>query len=262
MLSPSDILVRPTSLTERLAAEAPAEPPPLPEPTPTTMAERFAPEAQKAAGRRLRSGRRARTAGDAADSSRSGAAPLGRPRAPGCVDAGVAGADRDHPRCCCGRARSACPVPSDAPTRSPDQAEPARWRKPSRPRSPPRRRSTSRPLETQGRDRADGAGPDRGQDRRGARLRHRHRFRRARCRRAASSPSAPCPQAPPSRKGAPTAPPEWNLTARRDRRSAAQAAEDGKRQLRSARRADGGRRHDPRQRHDQARHRAPIRGRR
>lgn len=48
MLSPSDILIRPTSLNERLAAEAPAEPPPLPEPTPTIMAERFAPEAQKA----------------------------------------------------------------------------------------------------------------------------------------------------------------------------------------------------------------------
>lgn len=47
MLSPSDILIRPTSLNERLAAEAPAEPPPLPEPTPTIMAERFAPEAQK-----------------------------------------------------------------------------------------------------------------------------------------------------------------------------------------------------------------------
>jgi hypothetical protein len=48
MLSPSDILIRPTSLNERLAAEAQAEPPPLPEPTPTIMAERFAPEAQKA----------------------------------------------------------------------------------------------------------------------------------------------------------------------------------------------------------------------
>jgi hypothetical protein len=49
MLSPSDILIRPTGLNERLAAEAPTEPPPLPEPTPTIMAERFAPEAQKAA---------------------------------------------------------------------------------------------------------------------------------------------------------------------------------------------------------------------
>jgi hypothetical protein len=48
MLSPSDILIRPTSLNERLTAEAPVEPPPLPEPTPTIMAERFAPEAQKA----------------------------------------------------------------------------------------------------------------------------------------------------------------------------------------------------------------------
>jgi Bacterial SH3 domain len=48
MLSPSDILIKPISLNERLAAEAPAEPPPLPEPTPTIMAERFAPEAQKA----------------------------------------------------------------------------------------------------------------------------------------------------------------------------------------------------------------------
>ncbi len=47
MLSPSDIIVRPTSLTERLAAEGSAGTPPLPEPTPTTMAERFAPEAQK-----------------------------------------------------------------------------------------------------------------------------------------------------------------------------------------------------------------------
>jgi len=48
MLSPSDILIRPTSLNERLAAETPAELPPLAEPTPTIMAERFAPEAQKA----------------------------------------------------------------------------------------------------------------------------------------------------------------------------------------------------------------------
>ncbi len=48
MLSPSDIVIRPASLTDRLAAKAQAEPPPLPEPTPTTMAERFAPEAQKA----------------------------------------------------------------------------------------------------------------------------------------------------------------------------------------------------------------------
>jgi SH3 domain-containing protein len=47
MLSPSDILIRPTSLNERLTAEAPVEPPPLPEPTPTIMAERFAPEAQR-----------------------------------------------------------------------------------------------------------------------------------------------------------------------------------------------------------------------
>jgi Bacterial SH3 domain len=47
MLSPSDIVVRSVSLAERLEAEVPAEPPALPEPTPTTMAERFAPEAQK-----------------------------------------------------------------------------------------------------------------------------------------------------------------------------------------------------------------------
>ena len=47
MLSPSDIVVRPASLAERLAAEVPAAAPALPEPTPTTMAERFAPEAQK-----------------------------------------------------------------------------------------------------------------------------------------------------------------------------------------------------------------------
>lgn len=47
MLSPSDIVVRPVSLADRLAAEVPAGAPALPEPTPTTMAERFAPEAQK-----------------------------------------------------------------------------------------------------------------------------------------------------------------------------------------------------------------------
>jgi len=47
MLSPSEIVVRPAGLAERLAAEVPAEAPALPEPTPTTMAERFAPEAQK-----------------------------------------------------------------------------------------------------------------------------------------------------------------------------------------------------------------------
>jgi hypothetical protein len=46
MLTPSDIVVRPTNLTERLAAEDSAGAP-LPEPTPTTMAERFAPEALK-----------------------------------------------------------------------------------------------------------------------------------------------------------------------------------------------------------------------
>ena len=45
MLSPSDIVVRPTNLTARLAAQ-----PATPEPTPTTMAERFAPEAQKILG--------------------------------------------------------------------------------------------------------------------------------------------------------------------------------------------------------------------
>jgi len=46
MLTPSDIVVRPTNLTERLAAEDSAGAP-FPEPTPTTMAERFAPEALK-----------------------------------------------------------------------------------------------------------------------------------------------------------------------------------------------------------------------
>ncbi len=46
MLSQSDIIVRHGSLTERLAAAAP----PPAEPTPTTMAERFAPEAQKNGG--------------------------------------------------------------------------------------------------------------------------------------------------------------------------------------------------------------------
>jgi Bacterial SH3 domain len=45
MLSPSDIVVRPTNLTERLAAQ-----PTTHEPTPTTMAERFAPEGQKLLG--------------------------------------------------------------------------------------------------------------------------------------------------------------------------------------------------------------------
>src|SRR3990172_5790319 len=47
MLSPSEIVVRPPSLAERLGAEVPAGTPALAEPTPTTMAERFAPEAQK-----------------------------------------------------------------------------------------------------------------------------------------------------------------------------------------------------------------------
>ena len=46
MLSPSDIVVRPASLAERLAAEAKADQPTL-EPTPTIMAERFAPEGQR-----------------------------------------------------------------------------------------------------------------------------------------------------------------------------------------------------------------------
>lgn len=48
MLTPSEIVIRPASLAERLAAEAKADQPPLPEPTPSTMAERFAPEGQKA----------------------------------------------------------------------------------------------------------------------------------------------------------------------------------------------------------------------
>src|SRR5512134_2782065 len=50
MLSPSDIVVRPTNLTDRLAAQGSGGMPPNPEPTPTTMAERFAPEAQRLAG--------------------------------------------------------------------------------------------------------------------------------------------------------------------------------------------------------------------
>jgi hypothetical protein len=49
MLSPSDIVVRPGSLTDRLATEMPPELPQAPEPTPSIMAERFAPEGQKAA---------------------------------------------------------------------------------------------------------------------------------------------------------------------------------------------------------------------
>ena len=47
MLNPSDIVVRPTDLTERPAPKGSAGASPLPEPTPTTMAERFAPTAQK-----------------------------------------------------------------------------------------------------------------------------------------------------------------------------------------------------------------------
>jgi hypothetical protein len=46
MLSPSDIVVRPAGLSERLA-EAKSDAPAHPEPTPTTMAERFAPGGQK-----------------------------------------------------------------------------------------------------------------------------------------------------------------------------------------------------------------------
>jgi Bacterial SH3 domain len=49
MLSPSDIVVRPTNLTDRLAAQGSGGMPANPEPTPTTMAERFAPEAQRVA---------------------------------------------------------------------------------------------------------------------------------------------------------------------------------------------------------------------
>jgi hypothetical protein len=48
MLSPSDIVVRPASLTDRLA-EVPPAAPAVPEPTPSTMAERFAPGGQKTA---------------------------------------------------------------------------------------------------------------------------------------------------------------------------------------------------------------------
>ena len=50
MLNPSDIVVRPTDLTERPAPKDSAGAPTLPEPTPTTMAERFAPAAQKHPG--------------------------------------------------------------------------------------------------------------------------------------------------------------------------------------------------------------------
>lgn len=46
MLSPSDIVVRPPSLTERLGADASADAPHS-EPTPTSMAERFAPGGQR-----------------------------------------------------------------------------------------------------------------------------------------------------------------------------------------------------------------------
>ena len=48
MLSPSDIVVRPASLAERLTTDAQADVPVHQEPTPTTMAERFAPEGQRA----------------------------------------------------------------------------------------------------------------------------------------------------------------------------------------------------------------------
>jgi hypothetical protein len=50
MLSPSDIIIRPASLHDRLAAEASPESSAPPEPTPTIMAERFAPEGQKGNG--------------------------------------------------------------------------------------------------------------------------------------------------------------------------------------------------------------------
>ena len=48
MLSPSDIVVRSASLAERLTTDAQADMPVHQEPTPTTMAERFAPEGQRA----------------------------------------------------------------------------------------------------------------------------------------------------------------------------------------------------------------------
>jgi Bacterial SH3 domain len=50
MLSPSDIVIRPAGLTEPVATGAAADRPTLPDPTPSTMAERFAPEGQKAPG--------------------------------------------------------------------------------------------------------------------------------------------------------------------------------------------------------------------
>jgi TPR repeat protein len=46
-LSPSDNIIRPASLTERLAAAVPVEAPAQPEATVSSMAERFAPEGQK-----------------------------------------------------------------------------------------------------------------------------------------------------------------------------------------------------------------------
>ena len=95
MLSQSDIIVRHGSLTERLAAAAP----PQAEPTPTTMAERFAPEAQKNAG-----GADGPARPPAEPPVMPGIVPprvragSSQPRSAGRLDARLAGADRDHSR--------------------------------------------------------------------------------------------------------------------------------------------------------------------
>ena len=213
MLSPSDIVVRPTNLTERLAAQ-----PATHEPTPTTMAERFAPEGQKLLGddpaelpaEPVIPGYIAERASARVSSAGQGLliAAILISLIPTAAVLGSAVAGRDHDprsqrraevhrspdlqykRSC--RARAGASRPARASARAGRRSSLRRS-----PRPPFRKRSRSR-----------------------SRRRARSRRSRARkspspspstpmehCRREASSPFAPCPRAPPSRKAAPTAPP-------------------------------------------------------
>ena len=250
MLSQSDIIVRPGSLTERLAAAAP----PQPEPTPTTMAERFAPEAQKNGG--------------GADGP--GRPPADPPVMPGIVPPRARAGSSNRGLLVASMLVSLVPTAiilalmwqgairmpgSDRTRRSFSITSNSSTA--SRLRSPLRRcyRSSRQAEAAQGRYRADRAWPARGQDRRGARLRHHHQFSR----RAAGTQRDRHPRHA-GRRHLLARPALWRLgmefDAGRDRRSQAQAAEDGDRLVRSPRRADGGGRHDPRIRLDQARHRS------
>ena len=190
MLSPSDIVVRPTNLTDRLAAQGSGGMPTNPEPTPTTMAERFAPEAQRLADDAAARGRSAGRAGTDCGTGarprvlgRTGAARRGHPHLAdpdgGDPCASVAGRhhhSRAERRAKTHRARAAWREPSWPPSRRRPSC-PRPPRRPSHARAGGRRRARTgaRVAPRSGR-RALRPRPDRGEVGRGYPLRHRHRF--------------------------------------------------------------------------------------